>query len=304
MNGNVVNGMKLIEILKNGKVNISCELFPPKEGASLDKAELIVAQTAALHPAFISVTYGAGGGRRQHTIEMADAVQNKNHTTALAHLTCVMSSRESIRENVELLKNAGIENILALRGDPPVGDPAVQIGEYRHANELIEEIRRMGDFCIGGACYPEGHTEAESIERDTDYLKVKQDAGCEFFTTQMFFDNNILYHFLYRLLRKGIDVPVVAGVMPVTNAKQLQRIRSLSGTLLPRRFRAIVERFADNPQAMQQAGIAYATEQIIDLVANGVNNIHIYTMNKPEIAGKIMENLSDIRACGGGKELS
>ena len=269
-----MNGMKLIEILKNGQVNISCELFPPKEGSSLDKAELIVAQTAALHPAFISVTYGAGGSRRQHTIEMANAVQNKNHTTALAHLTCVMSSRESIRENVELLRNAGIENILALRGDTPAGVPVDQIGEYRHANELIEEIRRMGDFCIGGACYPEGHTEAESIERDTDYLKIKQDAGCEFFTTQMFFDNNILYHFLYRLLRKGINVPVVAGIMPVTNAKQLQRIRSLSGTLLPRRFRAIVERFADSPQAMQQAGIAYATQCVTAAVESGAVRVN------------------------------
>ncbi len=295
--------MKLIDILKNGKVNISCELFPPKEGSALDEAETVVAQTAALRPAFISVTYGAGGGRRQHTIEMADAVQNKNHTTALAHLTCVMSNKQSIRENVELLKKAGIENILALRGDLPAGVSPDQIGDYRHASELIMEIRGMGDFCIGGACYPYGHPEAESIERDTDYLKIKQEAGCEFFTTQMFFDNNILYHFLYRLLKKGIDVPVIAGIMPVTNAKQIQRICSLSGTLLPRRFQAIVERFADNPAAMQQAGIAYATEQIIDLIANGINNIHIYTMNRPNIAGKILENLSDIRARG-GKELS
>lgn len=242
----------------------------------------------------MSVTYGASGGISEHTVDLANEVQNVNGVLALAHLTCASSSRDKIQEVLKELEEHQIENILALRGDIPETLEFPLPDQYHHASELIEEIRNFGDFCIGGACYPEGHPEAESIEMDIDNLKRKVDAGCEFLTTQMFFDNNILYNFLYRALKKRIEVPIIAGIMPVTNVNQIKRITSLSGTILPQRFRAIVERFADYPAALKQAGIAYATEQIIDLVANGVNHVHIYTMNKPDVAGAIFQNLSEI----------
>ena len=286
--------MKISELLKTKEVTISCELFPPKKGSELKKAHELVHEMAKLGPAFISVTYGASGGISEHTVDMANEVQNVNGVPVLAHLTCASSGREKIHQVLGELKERKIENILALRGDIPEDLEFPLPNQYHHANELMEEIKAYGDFCIGGACYPEGHPEAESIEADIDNLKRKVEAGCEFLTTQMFFDNNILYNFLYRILKKGIEIPVIAGIMPVTNINQINRITSLSGTILPQRFRAIVERFAENPAALKQAGIAYATEQIIDLIANGVNNIHIYTMNKPDVAGAILANLSEI----------
>ena len=284
--------MKISEILSSRNVTVSCELFPPKAGTSLEGARETVRKIAALNPSFMSVTYGAGGGTHAHTIDIADEIQNKNGVTALAHLTCVTSDRDSIAETLRQLSSLGISNILALRGDLPEG--SYSAGSFSHAFELMSEIRSFGGFCIGGACYPEGHPEASSLEKDIDYLKLKVDNGCDFFTTQMFFDNNILYNFMFRMLKKGVDVPVIAGIMPVTNARQITRICSISGTLLPPRFKAIVDKFSHSPAAMCQAGIAYATEQIIDLIANGVNNIHIDTMNKPDIAAGIMNNLSEI----------
>lgn len=242
----------------------------------------------------MSVTYGASGGISEHTVDLANEVQNVNGILALAHLTCASSGRDKIQEVLKELQEHHIENILALRGDIPEDVDFPLPNQYHHASELIEEIKNFGDFCIGGACYPEGHPEAESLEADIDNLKRKVDAGCEFLTTQMFFDNNILYNFLYKTLKRGIEVPIIAGIMPVTNVKQIKRITSLSGTILPQRFRAIVERFADYPAALKQAGIAYATDQIIDLIANGVNHVHIYTMNKPDVAGAIFHNLSEI----------
>ena len=190
------------------------------------------------------------------------------------------------------LKEKKIDNVLALRGDIPADGNVAK--DYRYASELIGEIRQYGDFCIGAACYPEGHVESVNKTADIQHLKEKIEAGCDFVTTQMFFDNNILYNYLYRIREKGITVPVVAGIMPVTNVSQIKRICSMSGTYLPARFKAIVDRFGDNPAAMKQAGIAYATEQIIDLIANGVNGIHVYSMNKPEVAAKIKESLSEI----------
>ncbi len=285
--------MKISELLKNNKVTVSCELFPPKEGGELERAKHIVADMAKLNPAYMSVTYGAGGTNSDNAIDVANEVQNVNGVTALAHLTCVASEKEDINRVLGELKKRGIENILALRGDMPKegGTPSKS---FKHACDLMKEIRKSGDFCIGGACYPEGHPDADTLEKDIENLKIKQECGCEFLTTQMFFDNDILYNFMYKLLRAGIDIPVTAGIMPVINAKQIRRICSLSGTQLPRRFRAIVERFADSPDAMRQAGIAYATEQIIDLLANGVCNIHIYSMNRPDIAKSIFNNLSEI----------
>jgi len=287
--------MKITDILGAGKVSVSFELFPPKHGSLLDGAKSIVRETAALGPSFISVTYGAGGGESSHTVSLADEVQNVCGVTALAHLTCISSRRDSVHAVLDELKMLGIENILALRGDIAESAPLLaEDGGYRYACELMEDIRDYGGFCIGGACYPEGHPESASLQKDIESLKSKVDCGCEFLTTQMFFDNNILYNFMFRLLNNGIDIPVIAGIMPVTNGRQIARICKLSGTVLPPRFRAIVDKFSGSPAAMNQAGVAYATEQIIDLIANGVNNIHIYTMNKPDIAGRIMNNLSEI----------
>ena len=193
---------------------------------------------------------------------------------------------------LEKFKQHGIENVLALRGDIPAG--GAPENDYHYAAELVRDIKSQGDFCVGGACYPEGHVEAANKTEDILHLKEKVEAGCEFLTTQMFFDNNILYNFLYRIREKGITVPVIAGIMPVTNVKQIKRITSMSGTYLPERFKAIVDRFGDNPDAMKQAGVIYATEQIVDLIANGVNHIHVYSMNKPEVAAGIQASLSEI----------
>lgn len=243
----------------------------------------------------MSVTYGATGGTSDYTVDIANEIQNKNGIPALAHLTCASSTREKVHEVVEQLKAKKIENILTLRGDIPENADFPLPNQYKHASELIADVKSLGDFCIGGACYPEGHPEAAAMQEDIEHLKEKVDAGCDFLTTQMFFDNGIYYNFMYKILKNNINIPVVAGIMPVTNATQIKRIISLSGNNVPPRFKAIVDRFSDNPAAMKQAGIAYATEQIIDLIANGVNNIHIYTMNKPDVAGAIFHNLSEIR---------
>lgn len=286
--------MKIKELLNSGKVMISCEIFPPKVDADFEKVERAAKEIAALSPSYISVTYGASGGTSSHTVEIASKVQNEWGVTALAHLTCASSTREKVADVIEELKAHGIENILALRGDIPKDADFPLPNQYRYASELIREIREKGDFCVGGACYPEGHVECEHMADDIGHLKEKVEIGCDFLTTQMFFDNNVYYNFLYRILQQNIRVPVVAGIMPVTNGRQIKRITELSGTSLPARFRAIVDKFGDNPKAMKQAGIAYATEQIIDLIANGVTAVHIYTMNKPDVAGSILGNLSEI----------
>lgn len=288
--------MKLTELLKSDKPSVSCELFPPKPGSALLDAPTVVREIAALHPAYMSVTCSAGGSGNggANTTAMANEVQTVNGIAALAHLTCVAVTKEEILASLQELKSIGIENILALRGDLPAEGTFPLPGGYHHASELMRDIREFGGFCVGGACYPEGHPESATLYEDIENLKYKIDAGCEFLTTQMFFDNAELYSYLYKLRRAGIHVPIVAGIMPVTNAQQIQRIMTLSGSKLPARFRAIIDRFADNPAAVKQAGIAYATEQIIDLFANGVDHVHIYTMNKPEIAGSIMTNLSEI----------
>ncbi len=286
--------MKISNILQKEEIGLSCELFPPKTGSQLGNVKEVVKEMAQLKPSYMSITYGASGGTSEYTVNIADEIQNTNHIPALAHLTCVSSTREKVHDVIRQLKEAKIDNILALRGDIPNETDFPLPEQYRYASELIYDIKSMGDFCIGGACYPEGHPESGSIREDLVYLKEKVDAGCDFLTTQMFFDNNIYYNFMYKLLQKNITVPVVAGIMPVTNAVQIKRIVSLSGNMLPARFQAIVERFADEPAAMRQAGIAYATEQIIDLIANGVNHVHIYTMNRPDVAGEIFGNLSEI----------
>lgn len=285
--------MKVSEILENNKVTISCEIFPPKQGAQLENYKGIVEKMARLKPAYISCTYGAAGGTSEYTVEIADTIESCG-IPAIAHLTCASSAKEKVHSVIRELQERGIENILALRGDIPENADFPLPNQYHHAIELIREIKEAGDFCIGGACYPEGHPEAASMDEDLDFLKEKVDAGCDYLTTQMFFDNDIYYRFIYKALAKGIKVPVTAGIMPVTQASQVKRAVLLTGNLVPAKLLSMADRFGDDPEAMRQAGIAYATEQIIDLIANGVNHIHIYSMNKPEVFGTILDNMSKI----------
>ena len=284
--------MKIIDLLAQDKPTLSFEVFPPKTSDTYDAVAGATQAIATLRPDFMSVTYGAGGGTSDYTVGIASGIREQYGVEVLAHLTCASSTREHVAHVLEQLKARGIENVLALRGDIPEGGALAH--DYHYAAELVRDIKARGDFCVGGACYPEGHPDSPTKNADMDHLKEKMEAGCQFFTTQMFFDNNILYNFLYRIREKGITVPVVAGIMPVTNGKQIARICKLSGTYLPERFKAIVDKFGDNPPAMRQVGVAYATDQIIDLIANGVNHIHIYSMNKPEIAAGIQASLSEI----------
>lgn len=284
--------MKISDILKEDRVTLTYEVFPPRAGdtyaAVVEKARTI----SALRPAFMSVTYRAGGDTSDYTVELASDISGRFGVESLAHLTCVSSTRQQVADVLVKLREHGVQNILALRGDIPPEGPTAH--DYAYASELVRDIKAQGDFCVGGACYPEGHPEAGGKAADIEHLKEKVDAGCEFIITQMFFDNSIFYNFLYRIRERGIDVPVVAGIMPVTNAKQVKRITQLSGNYLPEKFKAVVDRFGGDPAAMRQAGVAYATGQIIDLIANGVNHIHVFTMNKPEVAQGIHASLSEL----------
>ena len=302
--------MKIRDIIGTGRPSVSFEIFPPKRQDSslfgdaeaqsaMEKTKEVVRKIAHERPAFISVTYGAAGGTTgANTAAIAQFVQDECHVPALAHLTCITSSRDRIADEITSFREKGIENILCLRGDWPPNvskDARRKTGDFSYAVDLVRALR-PSNFCLGGACYPERHPECAHIDEDIAHLKEKVEAGLDFLTTQMFFDNNVYFHYLARLRAAGITIPVLAGIMPVTNGKQISRICALSGTSLPPRFRAIVDRFGDNPVAMMDAGVAYATEQIIDLFANGVNNVHVYTMNRPEIAIRIMLNLHGLFA--------
>ena len=287
--------MSIADILNNKKVSLSFEVFPPKKKEALESIKETAVSLTKLNPDFISVTFGAGGTTQGYTAEIAEAIEN-NGTTSLAHLTCVRSTVGDLEATIADLKKRNIKNVLALRGDLPKdiaeGENVFPSG-YTHASDLVTLLKKEG-MCVGGACYPEGHPESASREADIDSLKYKVDAGVDFLTTQMFFDNDMLYSFLYRLQSAGIHVPVLAGIMPITNANQVSRMVDLSNAYIPRKLLAICDRFRDSPEAMMQAGIAYATDQIIDLISNGVRGIHIYTMNKPEIAGAIIKNVDEI----------
>ena len=287
--------MKIKDLFAKKSPTLSFEVFPPKSGANFDTVRTATREIAKLKPDFMSVTYGAGGGTSEYTAAIAKDVLDNYGVTPLAHLSCVSSDRNTIVGEIKKLQSCGVENILALRGDIPQNAPPREQWHYHYACELVAEIKSIApDLCIGGACYPEGHIERTSYADDIKNLKTKVDAGCDFLTTQMFFDNGIFYNFLYKIRSAGIDVPVVAGIMPVANLRNVKRSCELSGTELPYRFKQIIDRFGDNPAAMKQAGTAYAIEQIIDLIANGVNNIHIYTMNKPDVAAAIQSGLSEI----------
>lgn len=285
--------MKVIDIIKSEKPTLSVEVFPPKTSATLETVKKATEKIADLTPSYMSVTYGAGGGTSDFTVDIAKNLLKKG-VTPLTHLTCVSSTEEKIDKELSKIKSNGIENILALRGDIPEDLDKSRMN-YKYAYQLIEKIKKFdNEFCVGGACYPETHPESESSYSDIEALKIKVQSGCEFLTTQMFFDNNILYNFIMRLYKAGVDVPVVPGIMPVTNEKQIKRIMAISGNALPQRFIRIVDKFAHNPLALKEAGIAYATEQIIDLYANGINAVHLYSMNNPDIAEKIKNNLTEI----------
>lgn len=289
--------MKISELLNNDKLSLSFEVFPPKTDTAFESVKRATEEIAKLSPSFVSVTYGAGGGTSKYTLDIAKNINEQYGVPTLAHLTCVSSSKEIVRNKINEIKDAGIQNIMALRGDltPELENSDRSRWAYHHAVELVRDIKEIDDdFCIGGACYPEIHPESENQKEDIKHLKEKVDAGCSFLTTQMFFDNNLLYNFLYKIREAGITVPVIPGIMPITNANQVERAIKLSGSFMPQRFKSLVDKFGHSPEAMKQAGIAYATDQIIDLFANGITNVHVYSMNKPDVAGKIQNNLSEI----------
>ena len=289
--------MKLTKIFEKNTPHLSFEVFPPKTTTAFESVKSATEQIAALKPSFMSVTYGAGGGTSQYTLDIAKNIKAQYGVPTLAHLTCVSSTKDTVRDMIERIKAAGIENIMALRGDIPANmlDADRSGWAYSHAVELVRELKESGaELCIGGACYPEIHPESANQKEDIKYLKEKVDAGCDFLTTQMFFDNNLFYNFMYKIREAGITVPIIPGIMPITNANMVERSIKMSGSFMPQRFKALVDKFGSDPEAMKQAGIAYATDQIIDLYANGITNVHVYSMNKPEVAESIQTNVSAI----------
>ncbi len=289
--------MKITQILNQSKPSLSFEVFPPKNTTAFESVKAATEKIAELHPSFMSVTYGAGGGTSKYTIDIAKSIDREHGVPSLAHLTCVSSTKQTVLNMIDEIQRAGIENIMALRGDIPesMKNSDRSNWTYHHAIDLVKEIKATApELCIGGACYPEIHPESADQKQDIKYLCEKVAAGCDFLTTQMFFDNNLLYNFLYKIREAGITAPVIPGIMPITNANQLERAIKLSDSYIPQRFKSLVDRFGNDPEAMQQAGIAYATDQIIDLYANGITNVHVYSMNKPEVAEKIQSNISKI----------
>ena len=289
--------MKITDLLIKNTLSLSFEVFPPKTETLFESVKSATEEIAKLKPSFMSVTYGAGGGTSKYTLDIAKNIKDLYGVPTLAHLTCVSSTKATVKQKIEEIKSYGIQNIMALRGDIPesMKNDDRSNWDYSHAVDLVRELREAGDgFCIGGACYPEVHPESINQKEDIRRLKEKVDAGCDFLTTQMFFDNNLLYNFLYKIREAGITVPVIPGIMPITNATQIERAIKLSGSFMPRRFANLVDKFGSDPVAMKQAGIAYATDQIIDLYANNITNVHVYSMNKPDVAQKIRDNLSDI----------
>lgn len=269
---------------------LSFEVFPPKKDDEFDSAKEVLNKLSALNPAFISVTYGAGGSRSRKTIDIASYIQNDLHIPALAHMTCVGSKKEDLLKNYEAMKEANISKVLALRGDRPkdMTDEQYESRDFAHACDMIAFLKEHTDLQIAGACYPEKHPESFSLEADLQYFKRKQDAGAEFFITQMFFDNDFFYTFRDRALQKGITLPIHAGIMPITTVNQIGTTISLSGSSVPKALADIIAKYGDNAEDMRKAGIDYCIRQILDLKQIGVDGIHIYSMNKPKTTAEIV----------------
>ena len=285
--------MKIIDILKNKRVTLSFEVFPPKTADAVPTALAAAEAIAALHPDFMSVTYGAGGGTSDFTVHIASAVKKTYGVEVMPHLTCLSSTKEKVTETLQDYKEAGFETIMALRGDVPAD--GTKKNDFEHATDLMKQIKSFdSSMALGGACYPEGHPESPSLAADIENIRSKVDAGAQFLSTQMFFDNSLFYSYLNRLHAAGIDVPVLAGIMPITNKRILTRSLAMSGSPVPARYIAMVDAYGDSPEAMKQAGIAYATEQILDLYANGVRNVHVFAMNKPDVAKAVFENIRPV----------
>lgn len=285
--------MKIIDILKNKRVTLSFEVFPPKTADDVPTALAAAEAIAALHPDFMSVTYGAGGGTSDFTVHIASAVKKTYGVEVMPHLTCLSSTKEKVTETLQDYKEAGFGTVMALRGDVPAD--GTRKNDFEHATDLMKQIKSFdSSMTLGGACYPEGHPESPSLAADIENIRSKVDAGAQFLSTQMFFDNSLFYSYLNRLHAAGIDVPVLAGIMPITNKRILTRSLAMSGTAVPARYIAMVDAYGDSPEAMKQAGIAYATEQILDLYANGVRNVHVFAMNKPDVAKAISENIRPV----------
>ena len=284
--------MKITEIINAEKPSLSFEVFPPKTTDKYDIISKAIKDIAALNPSYMSVTYGAGGGTSQYTSQIAQEVQSYG-VTSLAHLSCISSSKEKVNYELNILKELGIENILALRGDKP-NDIDDKTLDFHYAYELIDAVKKQGDFCIGGACYPESHPESPSMEKDLEFLKIKIDHGCDFLTTQMFFDNDIFYSFVDRLHKINPDIPIIAGLMPITSVAQLERVVLLSGNTLPKHFMKIVNRYENDPVSFRKASIDFTINQARDIYSNSFKAVHIYSMNKPDVAKEIQNNLWDI----------
>lgn len=286
--------MKLSKLFKEKKVVYSFEIFPPKLTSPIKTVFDTIDELSTLGPDYISVTYGAGGNlSNDRTTELASLVKNKHGIEALAHLTCIGSTRSTIDTIVKGLRENGVENLLALRGDVPVDK--FTPGDFKYANELIAYLKQTSGMGISAACYPEGHTESRSMKHEMDILKLKADAGAEHFTTQLFFDNNHYYEYVNKAEQKNIKVPIQAGIMPVTNRKQIERTISMCGAAIPKKFLRILDRYGHDPVALREAGIAFALDQIVDLISSGAPGVHLYTMNNPYVARKITENIASIR---------
>lgn len=283
--------MRITEKLTVKDSLVSFEVFPPKTDSAFDSIERSVRELAAFNPDFMSVTYGAGGGTSQYTVKIASLIKNKLDTTALAHLTCASTTKEQIASILESLKSNNIDNVLALRGDLPENFSSRSGNYYDYAYELVTEIKKYGYFDVGAACYPECHTECDSLEKDIENLKKKVDCGVDFLITQLFYDNDVFYSFVEKMRKKGIFVPVFAGIMPITNIKQIDRIISLSGTKIPDEVNAFLNKYSDNPESLHKAGLDFAVKQVNDLLKNGVQGVHIYTMNKPLTAETVLKGM-------------
>ena len=289
--------MKIIEKFKENRPLISFEIFPPKPDYPIDTIFNTIDELYSLEPDFMSVTYGAGGSTKDRTVEISSYIQNKYNLTSNAHVTCISSSKEEVQNISKSLKEKNIQNVMALRGDYPKDSlSGLPVDRYNNSVELIEYFKQNTDFCIGAACYPEKHPDAKDLNADIDFLKRKMDAGADYLVTQLFFDNGMFYDFYDKAIKKGIYLPISVGIMPILNKRQITSIVRLTGNSIPNKFRRLLDKYENNPEALKEAGMSYAVSQIIDLLSWGVDGIHIYTMNKPSTARKILENISAIRS--------